>query len=111
MEESDSLTDWRIVRSAAPIANLHSAADRLVEQRIEFPPTKARFWRLSWAGTAAPFVLTSIFGEPAKQSVDTLHASMSVAATAGTAGKLGGRGRAGKRPKTRLVSRKYGGLP
>ena len=82
VEESDSLTDWRIVRSAAPIANLHSTADRLVEQRIEFPPTKARFWRLSWAGTAAPFTLTSVFGEPARQSVDALHASMNVAATA-----------------------------
>ena len=82
VEESDSLTDWRIVRSAAPIANLHSTADRLVEQRIEFPPTKARFWRLSWAGTAAPFALTSVFGEPARQSVDALHASMNVAATA-----------------------------
>ena len=87
VEESDSLTDWRIVRSAAPIANLHSAADRLVEQRIEFPPTRARFWRLSWAGTAAPFVLTSIFGEPARQSVDALHASMNVAATAVTAAR------------------------
>jgi len=82
VEESDSLTDWRRVRSAAPIANLHSTADRLVEQRIEFPPTKARFWRLSWAGTAAPFTLTSVFGEPARQSVDALHASMNVAATA-----------------------------
>ena len=82
VEESDSLTDWRRVRSAAPIANLHSTADRLVEQRIEFPPTKARFWRLSWAGTAAPFSLTSVFGEPARQSVDALHASMNVAATA-----------------------------
>ena len=82
VEESDSLTDWRIVRGAAPIANLHSTADRLVEQRIELPPTKARFWRLSWAGPAAPFVLTSVLGEPARQSVDALHASMNVAATA-----------------------------
>jgi hypothetical protein len=82
VQESDSLTDWRIVRSAAPIANLHSTADRLVEQRIEFPPTKAKFWRLSWVGPAAPFVLTSVLGEPARQSVDALHASMVVDATA-----------------------------
>jgi hypothetical protein len=82
VEESDSLTDWRLVRGAAPIANLHSTADRLVEQRIDFPPTQAKFWRLSWAGPAAPFALTSVFGEPAKQSVDALHASMNVAAVA-----------------------------
>jgi uncharacterized protein DUF3999 len=80
VEASDSLTDWRAVAYAAPIANLHSTADRLVEQRVEFPPTKAKFWRLSWAGPAAPFLLTSLFGEPAKQSVDALHETLSLAA-------------------------------
>jgi hypothetical protein len=81
VEASDSLSGWRVVASAAPIANLHSTADRLVEQRVEFAPTKAKFWRLLWAGTAAPFALTAILGEPAKQKVDALHASMSVTAT------------------------------
>jgi len=81
VEAGDSLSGWRVVAGAAPIANLHSTADRLVEQRVEFAPTKARFWRLSWAGTAAPFALTSVLAEPAKQSVDALHASMTVTAT------------------------------
>jgi hypothetical protein len=85
VEASDNLSGWRPVAFAAPIANLHSTADRLVEQRVEFPPTKAKFWRLSWAGPAAPFVLTSLFGEPAKQSVDALHESMSVAAVSASA--------------------------
>ena len=81
VEASDTLGSWQPVAMAAPIANLHSTAARLVEQRVEFPPTKARFWRLSWSGPAAPFMLTSILGEPAKQSVGALHASMHVAAT------------------------------
>jgi len=81
VEASDSLSDWRMVAGAAPIANLHSTVDRLVEQRVEFAPTRAKFWRLSWAGQAAPFALTSILGEPAKRSVDALHASMIVTAT------------------------------
>jgi hypothetical protein len=85
VEASDSLSGWRAVAFAAPIANLHSTADRLVEQRVEFPPTRAKYWRLSWAGPAAPFVLTSLFGEPAKQSVDALHESMSVAAASPSA--------------------------
>jgi Protein of unknown function (DUF3999) len=85
VEASDSLADWRAVASAAPIANLHSSADRLIEQRVEFPPTKAKFWRLSWSGPAAPFVLTSLFGEPAKQSVDALHATLSVGAASPSA--------------------------
>lgn len=85
VEASDSLADWRAVALAAPIANLHSSADRLIEQRVEFPPTKAKFWRLSWAGPAAPFVLTSLFGEPAKESVDALHATASVGAASPSA--------------------------
>ena len=80
VEASDSLNDWRLVNGAAPIANLHSDAQRLVEQRVEFPPTKARFWRLSWSGAAAPFVLTAVLGEPAKQNVDAQHTSLSLAA-------------------------------
>jgi uncharacterized protein DUF3999 len=80
VEASDTLSGWRVVAAGAPIANLHSTADRLVEQRMEIPATKARFWRISWVGQAAPFTLTAVFGEPAKQSVDALHASSSVAA-------------------------------
>jgi len=71
------------VTGAAPIANLHSNAERLVEQRIEFSPTKARFWRLSWSGAAAPFALTAVLGEPAKQNVDARHTSLSFAAVPG----------------------------
>ena len=83
VEASDSLNDWRVVNSAAPIANLHSDTQRLVEQRVEFAPTKAKFWRLSWSGAAAPFVLTSVLGEPAKQNVDARHTSLSLAAQPG----------------------------
>jgi hypothetical protein len=80
VEASDSLSDWRVVTGAAPVANLHSSGERLVEQRVEFPATKARFWRLSWSGPAAPFVLTAVLGEPARQNVDARHTSLSVAA-------------------------------
>jgi hypothetical protein len=80
VEASDSLSEWRIVTGAAPIANLHSNAERLVEQRVEFSPTKAKFWRVSWSGATAPFVLTSVLGEPAKQNVEARHTSLSLAA-------------------------------
>jgi Protein of unknown function (DUF3999) len=80
VEASDSLGDWRFVAGAAPVANLHSGAGRLVEQRLEFSPTKAKYWRLSWVGSAAPFVLTSVLAEPARQSADARHESRSVSA-------------------------------
>jgi hypothetical protein len=80
VEASDNLSDWRSVAAAAPVANLHSGAGRLVEQRVEFTPAKARYWRLSWVGPPAPFVLTSVFAEPASQNVDARHTSRTVAA-------------------------------
>jgi hypothetical protein len=80
VEASEDLADWRNVMGAAPVANLHANAQRLVEQRLEFSPNKAKYWRLSWIGTPAPFVLTSVFAEPAKQNVDARHVSMTVSA-------------------------------
>jgi hypothetical protein len=82
VEASDSLGDWRGVALAAPVANLHSGAGRLLEPRVEFSPTKAKFWRLSWVGQAAPFVLTAVLAEPARQNVDARHTSLNVAAAA-----------------------------
>jgi hypothetical protein len=80
VESSDSLAGWSLVAGAAPVANLHSGAGRLVEQRVEFSPTKARYWRLSWVGSAAPFVLTSVLAEPATQNLDARHASRNISA-------------------------------
>jgi hypothetical protein len=82
VEASDSLAGWQVVANEAPIANLHSNAERLVEQRVEISPTKARYWRLSWSGPAAPFVLTSVLAEPARQNVDARHTHLRVAAVA-----------------------------
>lgn len=81
IEGSDSLADWRPVAAAAPIANLHSAAGRLIEQRVEFSPTRAKYWRLSWVGPAAPFVLTSVLAEPARQNVEAHRATLEVASS------------------------------
>ncbi|HEV7444487.1 MAG TPA: DUF3999 domain-containing protein [Steroidobacteraceae bacterium] len=80
VEVSDSLGDWRFVAGAAPVANLHSGAGRLVEQRVEFSPTKAKYWRLSWVGPPAPFVLTSVLAEPARQNVEARHSSRNFSA-------------------------------
>jgi len=88
VESSDSLGDWRYVTAGAPVANLRSIAGRLIEQRVEFSPTKAKYWRLSWAGPAAPFAITAVMAEPARQSVEAHHATLEVSALA-TPGKPG----------------------
>jgi hypothetical protein len=80
VEASDNLSDWRLVAAQAPIANLHSTTDRLVERRVELARMRAKYWRLSWVGPVAPFALTSVLAEPSKQNVDARHASLSVPA-------------------------------
>lgn len=76
MEVSDDLAAWRSLVAAAPIANLRANGQTLVENRVEFAPAKAKFWRLSWLGTAPNFELTEILAQPsagpAESERDTL---------------------------------------
>src|SRR5208337_1077571 len=65
VEASDDLASWRPVVAAAPIANLHASGQVLIENRAALAPTKAKFWRISWLGTAPTFELTSVLAEPA----------------------------------------------
>lgn len=61
----DTLGVWHTVVDAAPIANLHADGAQLLEDRIEVPATRARFWRLSWVGKPPPFAVTSAAVEQA----------------------------------------------
>ena len=76
VEYSDSLDNWQLAVPGAPIANLHSAGQRLVEPRVETGSRQAKYWRLSWVGAAPPFVLTAVTAEPSKQNVDAKHLSL-----------------------------------
>jgi len=65
VEAGEDRNTWRKVLDGAPIANLHVDGKKLIEQRVEFSPTQAKFWRLSWAGAAPSFALTAVRAEPA----------------------------------------------
>ena len=78
VEVSDDLAAWHSVVAAAPIANLRANGQTLVENRVEFSPAKAKFWRLSWLGTAANFELASVLAEPAAGLVEPDRASFEV---------------------------------
>jgi uncharacterized protein DUF3999 len=78
VEVSDDLAAWRSLVAAAPIANLRANGQRLVENRVELPPTKAKFWRLSWVGIAPSFELTSVLVEPAASLTEPNRASLDV---------------------------------
>ncbi len=70
LEASDDLGSWRTVVAAAPIANLHANDQALIENRVSLTPTAAKFWRISWLGTAPAFELTSVLAEAADSIVE-----------------------------------------
>jgi hypothetical protein len=78
VEVSDDLAAWRSLVAAAPIANLRANGQTLIENRVEIFPTKAKFWRLSWLGTAPSFELTSVLGEPAASLTEAERTSLEV---------------------------------
>jgi hypothetical protein len=78
VEVSDDLSAWRSLVGLAPIANLRANGQTLVENRVELPPTKAKFWRLSWVGIAPSFELTSVLAEPAAGLTEPNRASLDV---------------------------------
>ena len=82
VDVSDDLSGWVPVRQQASIVNLKAGDERLVQQRIEFPATRARYWRLAWSGGKPPEVrLSGVVAEPAAQRQSAAAETMTVAGT------------------------------
>lgn len=82
VEVSDDLAAWHSLAAAAPIANLRANAQTLIENRVQFAPAKAKFWRLSWLGMAPSFELTGVLAEPAASLTEPDRASLDVSGVA-----------------------------
>jgi len=82
VDAGDTLGLWRTVVASAPLANLHSEGAQLIEDRVEVPATRAKFWRLSWVGTPPPFPLVSAAAEPAAELDNLERSGLIVTATA-----------------------------
>lgn len=78
IEVSEDLAAWRSLVASAPIANLRANGQTLIENRVEFAPTKAKFWRLSWLGIAPSFELTRVLAEPAASLTEPKRATLEV---------------------------------
>ncbi|MGO9934109.1 MAG: DUF3999 domain-containing protein [Steroidobacteraceae bacterium] len=78
IEASDDLGSWRTVAQGAPIANLRANGQAIIENRVTFSPAKAKFWRLSWLGTAPTFELSSVLAEPADSPFEPVWATLDV---------------------------------
>jgi hypothetical protein len=81
VEASDDFATWRTLADSAPIANLHAGGQQLVDNRIELPATRAKYWRLSWIGTIPPFELTSVIAEPADSRVEAPRSTLEITAS------------------------------
>ncbi len=70
LEASDDLTAWRTVTADAPLLSLRHGNQRLAQNRIDFLPMRARYWRLSAApareNQAMPQALPPIAGVSAQ---------------------------------------------
>jgi hypothetical protein len=60
IESSDDLDSWRLVAAAAPIASLQADGREFLQARIELPPTRAKFWRLSWVDGVPRLPVTKV---------------------------------------------------
>jgi hypothetical protein len=84
IESSDDLGSWHVVKSDAPVIQLLTGGSKLIQSRLEFPSTKARFWRLIWVGKTAPFELTSVTAEPTPDQPPAPQSTVTVTASLGT---------------------------
>ncbi len=78
VEASDDFATWRTLADSAPIANLHAGGQQLIDNRIELPATRAKYWRLSWIGTIPPVELTSVMAEPADSRVEAPRSTLEI---------------------------------
>jgi hypothetical protein len=70
VDSSDDLASWRSMMPDATLVNLEYAGRRLTRNRVEIPPTKAKYLRLSWTVGQPVIEFTSISGEFAERVVE-----------------------------------------
>jgi hypothetical protein len=82
IESSDDLGSWRTVKASAAVVNLRTGAARLLQSHLEIPPTKAKFWRLSWIGGTAPFELDGVTADAISDPTAVEHSSLAAVGSA-----------------------------
>ena len=79
VDAGDDLKSWHSVAAAAPLIDLQFNGEKLVQRRIEFAPTAAKYLRLTWNGT--PFVITQVLAETNDAASQRRFAAIRVPAT------------------------------
>lgn len=87
VEVSDDLQTWRPVVTGAPIVRLEAAGQQLRQDRIEFAPRRAKYWRISWGGDRRALTIASVEAEFASGPVEPAREWTEMAASPGKAGE------------------------
>jgi hypothetical protein len=88
VDASDDLMAWRTVVADAPLIDLEYAGRRLSRDRVEFVPTKAKYWRVTWPGAPADPAFDAIGADPGERVIEPARQAKSFAGTP-VAGKDG----------------------
>lgn len=70
VDASDDLASWRPVTTDAVLVDLEYGGRRLVRDRIEIPPTRTKYLRLSWTPGQPVIDFTGVSGEAAERIVE-----------------------------------------
>jgi len=83
IESSDDLTSWSVASGEAPVMNLHTSDAQLVQSRLDLTATRARFFRLTWLDTPAPFALSSVSADTEPEQPQAPRSSLTAPGAAG----------------------------
>ena len=70
VDASDDLAAWRSVATDATLVNLEHDGRRLVRDRIEVAPTKAKYLRVSWPVGGPAIAFTAVGGQYRERTVE-----------------------------------------
>jgi hypothetical protein len=68
---SDDLAAWRNIAADATLVSIEYAGQRLTRNRIDLPPVKAKYLRLSWAGDGAVIAFGAVSGEFGTRAIES----------------------------------------
>jgi hypothetical protein len=69
VDASEDLDRWRTIVADAPVLSLEYNGRRLVRDRVEFPPQRARYLRITWLSSAPP-ALSAASGDIGDRFID-----------------------------------------
>ncbi len=84
LEASDDLANWRALALDAPVLSLTAAgAGHLKRLRVEFPPQRAKYLKLSWPALMPPIEIAALKVEPGETRAEPPREWKALAAVAG----------------------------